>query len=217
MLKLLKKELTLSASVLSFLFIAFGFMTLIPGYPILMGAFFVCQGIFFSFQKCREESDILYLALLPVRKSDVVRSKFAFSIFIELCAFLLMSALTLCRMTFLADAPAYLSNVLMTANPVYLAFVLLIFGGFNLIFIRGFFKTAYKFAKPFIGFVIWAVLLIGLAEVLHHIPGLEALNSSGFENPVLTGSILCGGIVLYLLMTLAAVRASIRSFEKIDL
>ena len=48
--KLLKKEYCLSASLLTYLFLTFGAMTLIPGYPILMGAFFVSVGIFQSFQ-----------------------------------------------------------------------------------------------------------------------------------------------------------------------
>ena len=46
MYKLLRKELKLSASPLSYLFIAFGLMTLLPGYPILVGAFFISFGIF---------------------------------------------------------------------------------------------------------------------------------------------------------------------------
>ena len=41
---LLKKEMQLSALLLTYLFIGFGFMTLVPGYPILCGVFFVCPG-----------------------------------------------------------------------------------------------------------------------------------------------------------------------------
>lgn len=46
MKNILKKELTLSASILSYLFILFGLMFFIPGYPILCGVFFVTLGIF---------------------------------------------------------------------------------------------------------------------------------------------------------------------------
>ena len=78
MIKLLRKEIKLAASPLSYLFIGFGLMAFIPGYPILVGSFFVCLGLFQSFQAAREANDILYTVLLPVAKGDVVRAKYAF-------------------------------------------------------------------------------------------------------------------------------------------
>ena len=54
MRNMMRKEMRLSASVLSYLFILFGLMFLLPGYPILCGVFFVTLGIFQSFQRCAE-------------------------------------------------------------------------------------------------------------------------------------------------------------------
>ena len=68
MKNLLIKELRLPTSILSWLFLAFAAMTLIPGYPILLGSFFVCLGIFQSFQTIRENNDVLYTVLLPVER-----------------------------------------------------------------------------------------------------------------------------------------------------
>ena len=217
MKKLLIREMKLSASLLSYLFIAFGAMALIPGYPILVGAFFVSFGLFHSFQVARENNDVSFSLLLPVAKADVVRSKFIFCVFIEMCGFALMTALTLVRMTVLRDAVVYRSNVMMNANLVFLGFVLVIFGCFHLIFVRGYFKTAYYFARPFVKYIIAAFLVIGCGEALHHIPGLEGVNAFGFENLALQAAALGCGALLYVLMTVAAVRGSIRSFEKIDL
>jgi hypothetical protein len=215
--KLLRKELKLSASLLSYLFIAFGLMALIPGYPILLGAFFISFGIFQSFQTAREANDILYSALLPISKADVVRSKFAFSIFIEMCGFSIMAIMTFLRMTVFIDFAVYRSNALMNANLVFLGFALLVFGCFNLIFICGFFKTAYSYGKPFILFMFTAFIIVALAETLHHIPGLEALNSFGFENIKLQLAVLLSGTVLYVLFTFIALKRSIKRFEIIDL
>lgn len=217
MIKLLNKEIKLSASPLSFLFIVFGFMALIPNYPILCGAFFICLGIFQSFQTSRENSDILYSALLPVSKSDVVKSKYIFCIFIELCGFAVMTASTLVRMTALKDAAVYRSNALMNANFVFLAFALIIFALFNLIFVSGFFKTAFYFAKPFVIFIIAAFITIGIAETLHHIPTFEKVNAFGFDELPLQLGFLAAGAVLYALITLASVKKSEKRFEKIDL
>ena len=138
MYKLLRKELKLSASPLSYLFIAFGLMTLLPGYPILVGAFFISFGIFQSFQTAREANDIQYSALLPISKADVVRSKFAFSIFIEMCGFSVMTIMTVLRMTVLADSAVYRNNALMNANLIFLGFALLIFDVLMLYSGRGF-------------------------------------------------------------------------------
>ena len=77
MRNIIRKEMRLSASVLSYLFIAFGIMFLFPGYPILCGVFFVTLGIFQSFQTAREANDIVFSALLPIAKRDVVKGKFS--------------------------------------------------------------------------------------------------------------------------------------------
>ena len=99
MLSILQKEMKLSASILSYLFILFGLMFMLPGYPVLCGAFFVSLGIFQSFQTAREANDIVFSALLPIAKRDVVKGKYLFVCLIEGCAFLLMAASVALRMT----------------------------------------------------------------------------------------------------------------------
>ena len=134
---LLNKEMRLSANILSYIFIVFGLLTFLPGYPILCGAFFVTLGIFQSFQSAREANDIVYSALLPIAKKDVVKGKYQFSVMIELAAFLVMAIITVIRMTVLADAEVYHQNALMNANPFFLGMALVIFGLFNMVFIGG--------------------------------------------------------------------------------
>lgn len=217
MIKLLKKEMKLAASPLSFIFIAFGLMAFVPGYPILVGSFFACLGLFQSFQSAREANDITYTSLLPVAKSDIVKAKYAFCIVIELCYFALTSIPVLIRMTVLSDASVYRNNVLMNANLVYLGFVLLILGLFNLVFTGGFFKTAYKFGKPFVTFIIVAFFVVGAGEALFHIPALSGLNAFGITHMGLQVSVLAAGIVIFILLTALSLQLSIKNFEKIDL
>ncbi len=217
MKNLLYKELKLAAMPLSYVFIAGALLTLVPGYPILLGAFFTTLGIFYSFQTMRENSDIGYSLLLPVAKADVVKSKFAFCVFIELCSFLVMTALTLIRMTLLKDAAAYTANALMCANLVFLGFALVIFALFNLVFVSGFFRTAYYYGKPFILYAVVTLIVIGAAETLHHIPGLESLNSFGFTSMQVQLSAILAGAAAYVLLTWLAVRKSIRRFAMLDM
>ena len=217
MRNILRKEMKLSASVLSYLFILFGLMFFIPGYPILCSAFFVTLGIFQSFQSAREANDIVFSALLPIAKKDVVKGKYLFVCLIEICGFALMAVAAALRMTVLSESIVYRSNALMNANCFALGAALLIFSLFNCIFVGGFFKTAYKFAKPFVIYIIVAFLIVFAAEALHHVPGLGSLNAFGTDSMTLQLACLAGGVVSYLLLTVVSCRRACRDFEKIDL
>ena len=116
MRNILRKEMKLSASVLSYLFVLFGLLFFLPGYPVLCGVFFVTLGLFHSFQNAREMSDITFSVLLPIAKKDVVKGKYLFVCLIESCAFLLMALAVGFRMTVLSQANIYRSNALMNAN-----------------------------------------------------------------------------------------------------
>lgn len=217
MKNLLIKDFRLSASALTYGFLAASLMTMLPGYPILMGAFFICLGIFHSFQDGRETNDILFTVLLPVPKSDAVRSKYAFTCTIQMLGFLLMAILTVLRMTLLGNAEVYRSNAMMNAGPLFLAFVLLVFSAFNFIFLRCFFKTAYRIGKPFLFFCIAAFVIVAVGESLHFFPGLSFLNVPSGEKIGLQIVILCISILVYFLTTWLSCISSIRSFEQLDL
>ena len=217
MLNILKKEMQLSASILSYFFIAFGLMFFLPGYPILCGAFFISLGIFQSFQNALGSNDIVFSALLPIAKKDIVKGKYLFSCIIELCGFCIMIIATLVRMTILKDSAVYRNNALMNANPFALGMALVIFSLFNSLFIGGFFKTAYKYLKPFVSFTIITFVVIFAAEALHYIPGLKIVNAFGFENFGLQVKLLGMGALVFVLLTILSYKRSCRNFEKIDL
>ena len=216
MRKLLYKEMRLSANPLSYWFITFSAMTMIPRYPILVGSFFICLGIFYTYQQVREYDDITYTVMLPVRKKDVVSAKYLFVLFIELIAFVLCALLTIIRMKFLGNAAPYVTNQLMNANATYLGYLLAVFASFNGIFLAGFFKTAYKIGKPFILFCVAGSIIIFMGEVLHHIPGLESLNDPA-NLSILQVAILAIGITVFMLCTWFSYQKALKDFEEINL
>jgi hypothetical protein len=117
----------------------------------------------------------------------------------------------------LSNALVYETNVLMPANFVYLAFVLLIFACFNAIFLGGFFKTAYDIGKPFIFFIIVNFIIIVVAEALHYMPGLgwaNAIDFSFLEKQVIS---LIVAVSIYVATTIISCRKSCLRFQKIDL
>ena len=225
--KLLKKELRLTAAPITYFFLAFALMTLIPGYPILVGGFFITLGIFYTFQMARESNDILYTALLPCKKQDVVRAKYTFCVLIELLGWLLCAVLTAVRLTALREAAVYTKNAMMNANFAYLGWLLILFALFNSVFLGGFFRTAYGLGKPFIltayglgkPFILYSIAgfaAICLAEALHHFPGMAAMNSQteGFGMQLI---VLAAGVLFFVGMTALSCRKAQKNFERIDL
>lgn len=217
MKSLLIKEVRLAASPLSYIFLTGALLTLTPGYPILLGAFFICFGIFHSFQNAREANDTLYTALLPIKKNDFVKAKFAFTCAIQLIGFALCAALTAVRMTSLSAAAPYVNNAMMNATPLFLAFVLLIFAAFNWLFLGGFFKTAYKIGIPFLSFGIATLVLVTVGEALHHLPGLAFFNAPAGERLALQFALLAVATALYAAVTGLSYTKAAKRFERINL
>ena len=217
MRNIMLKEMKLSASPLSYFFILFGLMFLLPGYPVLCGAFFTTLGIYQGFQYAREANDIEFSALLPVSKRDIVKGKYMFTCFIEACSLALMLAAALIRMTVFSDSAVYRQNALMNANLFALSGALTAFGLLNVIFLGGFFKTAYNLGRPFITYIIVVFLTIGVLEALHHFPGLDALNAFGFEHIGLQLVLLLAGLAAFAVMTSLSYGTACENFEKIDL
>ena len=217
MKELLKKEFTLTASPVSYIFIAFALMTFIPGYPIAVSGFFLCLGLQITFQFAREHNDILYTVLLPVSKTDAVKARYLFCVCIQMMSFAASCVMTAVRMTVLSDKEVYVKNVMLSANLTYLTVLLIIYALFNIIFVGGFFKTAYFYGKVFVEFIIASFIVIGISETLHHIPGLEFLNAVKGEGVGLQAGIFAGGILIYVVGTLISMNVSIKRFEALDL
>ncbi len=215
--KMFVKELRLAQIILTPLFLAATLMVFIPNYPLLVGAFMVALGIFYSFQNAREQQDIIYSVLLPVAKRDIVTAKYRFVCFYQGIAFLLFGVWTVIRMTLLSGVKVYAEGTLLPPSPVFLAFVVLIFLWFNMFFVRGFFKTAYALGKPLIFFSIAAFLTIVLAEALPHLPGCGFLKNPAGEKLGLQFVILGVSLVLYAGFTILSCKKSIDRFERIDL
>ena len=150
-------------------------------------------------------------------KKEVVIAKYIAVVLLQITAFTICAVCTVVRMTFLSDVGIYTTNALMGANLVFLAFVLLIFAVFNVIFVGEFFKTAYGIGKQFVTFIIVNFLIIGLAETLHHLPGLDWLNTLDFSCFGEHFLILVVAVIVYVAFTVASCRVSQSRFEKIDL
>lgn len=214
---LLNKEFRLSAHIITYCFLAFSCMVFIPNYPLLISAFFICYGIFHSYQTCRDNNDILFSALLPISKKDIVLGKFLFAVIIEMIGLALITAMSLIRINALAGYDIYSAENMLNINASFFGIVFVIFGCFNSVFIGGFFRTAYYFGKPFVIFSILSFVIIIAVETIIHIPGFELINTSSDDGIPIQLAILFSGIALFVLMTIMSFRKAISNFEKTDL
>lgn len=212
---LLKKEFGLTSPIITYLFIFTAIMAMLPNYPILVVTIIISLGINAAFQIARETHDIDFLAVLPIRKRDIVKSKFIFVMSIQGLTFFLLIIVVAIRMIFLSNAQIYLENPMMNANIAYLGYSLICFAMFNGFFLSSFFKTGYYLAKPLIFFFVAAFIGIGTFEILHNIAVFQKLNATTVNS--LQIIVLIIGILLYCGITALSYRASANTFEKMDL
>ena len=226
---LLNKEFKLCLHPATFIYLALVLMLLIPNYPYLVSCFFVCNAIFFCFQQARENGDAMYTAMLPVSKAQAVRARVWFVVIIQAIDLALMAGM--CAFAIVSMPP---TNAGGTDHGLsLLAFALVLFAIFNLIYLPCFYKTGYKagtaFLKSAIGVWIWLVLCEGLmiasnavAEsgadiaffrfIHENIDCMPKTEATWTVQAILFGA----GLVIYVVCTLLAAHLSIKRYEKVS-
>ena len=157
-LKLLKKEFTFgnALSTVAWIGCLVIFQT-IPTYPMYIGPFYMTLCIMLTFALNPQSSDILYTALLPVRKIDTVKARFLYCLTLEASA-IVFSILWGCLHYYLRlkDNPAGINLTI-----AYLGFQLVLFSGFNLVFLGNIYKNPMKCGfKYFISAVVYFALYV---------------------------------------------------------
>ena len=215
MKRLLKKEFLLAAHPTGYLFLGLAAMMLIPSYPLTVTFFYPCLGIFFVCMTARENRDIFYTVLLPVKKRDAVKARFL------LCGFFQAGQIVLCiPFLFLRALYPPEGNIVgLDANLALLGFGLALMGLFNLIFFPLHYKNPVKIGVPFLLGSAALFFGIGISEALpHFVPFVrDNLDTALFLH--LPEKFLCFflGAAIYALLTALACRKSMRLLEALDL
>lgn len=212
MKNLLYKEFRLAIHPLFFLMPAFGALVLIPQWLYFfapMYFFFISVPNVFSTAKA--QNDIMYSAMLPVRRSDIVKARVTSMVILELIQILVTSLFAAVNMAIYPEG-----NFLMDANIAYIGFLFMIFGLFNIIMFPLFYRTAYKIALPTI-LSTAAVLLVaaGIEMLILFVPAAKVLDGTK-DIPTHLG-VLAGGIVLFFALSAAAYRISVKRFASVNL
>jgi hypothetical protein len=210
---MLYKEIRLSAHPNLFIFTLLGMLVIVPAYPYGMVFIFGCLGPYITMMYGRETNDIYYTALLPVKKTDIVKAKCLLFVLAQMTQILISLPFAILRVYILPDGnPAGIE-----ANLAYYGFGFIIYAVFNMIFLTTFFKTAYKAGKAFLLAIIPATFCMILMEVLVHFPKFKWLDSTKAYDLLKQSPILVIGIVFYTIVMLLTYRVSANRFKKVDL
>lgn len=226
MKNLLYKEYRLCMVPMVPLFYLFALMLLIPNYPYQVAAFFTCNSIFYLLKQASLNGDMLFSAMLPVPKADVVRARVRFVVIIQLVMFLLLIPMILLNHRLYPQGnPAGVDG-----SATLLALVLVVFTVFNAICLPGFYRDEAKIDKLFLFSVIgvfgWIILSEGfmiVAGVAPQVPLFAWVEAHLDCYPMTDGAwaaqliVLAVGALIYGLGTLLTTRRAVRCFEEKDL
>lgn len=212
---MLYKEFKLAMHPTSIIFLSLSAMMLIPNYPYYMTFFYTTLAIFFTCLSGRENHDIFYAMTLPIRKRDIVKSRFYLVVMLQLAQIITAIPFAMIRRTF--SLPGNLVG--MDANIAFFGLSFLMMGLFNLVFFTKYYKDTDKVGKSFLMGTIVITLFMIIAEAsVHVVPFFK--NYLDTKDPqFLTYKIivLAAGIILYSALTFLSYQRSVRSFEALDL
>ncbi|MFH0993847.1 MAG: ABC-2 transporter permease [bacterium] len=216
MKNLMYKEWKLAMHPTTFIFLSFGLMLLIPNYPGYVAIFYMCLSIFFVFLSGRENKDIFFTVMLPIRKRDVVKARVMMVAGIELTQLLLSIPFAILG----ANLYAGIGNQAgIEPNIAFYGLAFVMFAVFNVVFIPNFYKTAYKIGIPFLMAGVAVLFYYVAAELLVWIPGpLQTFLDT--SDPVMMLPhlpILIAGIGIWFLSLVFAYRRGAARFEHVDL
>lgn len=212
---LLKKELKLALHPVNIIFLSMSAFLLIPNYPYYVTFFYTTLGLFFVCLTGRENHDIDYTLLLPVRRQDLVRARITMAAVIELT-----QLLTCVPLAVISQKINKLPNLVgMEANAAFFGLALILLAVFNMVFFPMYYRNPNKVGVSFvIASVVEAAMIVGFEVMTHVVPFVRRyLDTRGNVYMGQKLAVLAIGAVAYLVVTLAACRISEKQFEKIDL
>lgn len=215
MKKLLLKELRLALHPICVIFLCMSAMLLIPSYPYYVAFFYTTLGIFFVCMTARENQDIAYSLLLPVRRCDLVRARILMCVLLELLQLVLSIPFAA-----VSQAINLMPNFVgMEPNIAFFGCTMVMFGLFNVVFFPMYYRAPSKVGVPFIiGSAVEAVFIVLAEFATHFVPYVRRVIDT--RDTVYIPQkliVLALGVVLFAGLTLAACRISEKRFERIDL
>ena len=210
---LVHKEFHLNVPWPLFWFATAGLLLLIPGWPFAIAFMFIYVPMMIVPQTDRANADLLFAALLPVRKRDIVVARTISLVVIE-AAFLVLGAVTALVRPWVYQFDNYAG---MNPNLAFFGLVLAMYAVFNAIYLPGSYKAAYRLLWPVLGGSLIALVIgVALTTLPAVVPAL-GLNDRGLGNLPGQAAVLVVGLGVYAVATVLACRRAASNFERVEL
>lgn len=212
---MLRKNFRLVNFPITWIFMFLAVLLFVPEYPYFMTFLYQLLALYFVFQGVRENHDVDFSLMLPVRKGDIAMGYMKMTWVIQVIQVLV--CLPVLAIRYRVNP---VRNVVGTeANLALLGLALAMFGIFNLIFFPLFLKTASRLAIPAILATSAATLFVVVVEVLAHLGGPvgTVLNAVELEHFGLQLLVLVAGIAWFCLANFLTARLAVARFERADL
>ncbi|WP_068621291.1 ABC-2 transporter permease [Paenibacillus tuaregi] len=213
---LVMKDLKLGVSPLFFFMPLLGALMLVPGWLYFIVILYFCwitvPNMFGGF---KAQNDLLFTAMMPVTKRDIVKARVTVVVILEL---LHMVVAMIFGMISLRLYPGF-KYIFFAPHLGFWGLCFVMLGIFNLIFIPMYYKTAYKFGGAMLASVTAAMLFAGIAQWLgiQNSYVYDLFNGAGAENMGLQASILIAGIVIFTIFTMVANQIAVKRFLKVEI
>ncbi|AKN29932.1 membrane protein [Clostridium carboxidivorans P7] len=215
MRNLLRKELLLSMHPTAPIFLILSMMLIIPNYTYYVVFFYTGLAVFFTCLNGRENNDVFYTLTLPIAKKDIVKSRFAFVILLQLAQIIIAIPFAIIRQ----NLPVPGNKVGMNANITLFGISLIMLGLFNYIFFKIYYKDVNKVGTAFVKSTIAISVYIVIAETCAHVVPFvrDYLNTKDPQYLTYKLIVLAAGIIIYAFLTHVVYKKSVKAFESFDL
>lgn len=211
MYNLLYKEFRLTIHPFYYVLpVFFGALMLIPQWIFFLVPLYFC---FITvpqiFSLYKSNNDLEFSIMLPVRKSDIVKTRILSIVILELfqIAFALFFAL-------IHRALYKFDNFAFDLNAAYFGLVFVMFALYNIILFPMFYKTAFKFGAAVIVSTVAAIGFAFSAEMLVIFNEKFRMIAEGKTGSQLI--ILAAGMLLFVSAGMLTYKISVNRFEKVD-
>ncbi len=209
------KELRLAIHPSVYILLSCGALLLIPSWPFFIAFGYLFIGFMNTFMINRSNHDILFTALLPVPKRDVVRARVSCMVILEVLQ--IVVAIPFACLNGLISPLGNQAG--MNLNIAFFGVVFMMYAVFNAVFLPMFYRTAYKVGIPILAGTAACILFVGGVELaVHTVPFLAThVNALATAHLVSQLVVLLAGLFLFSLATLFACKRAAGNFEKLDL